>query len=106
MGSRSMTEEIYIGDVQIEQNGLAKIESSFSQAFNVQIILHDKLGRSVLTENIIVEEQSNCINFDTSNLKPGDYHAWIYIEEKVFVKHFRIEEDNSSFWNKIVSKFK
>lgn len=107
MGNLSLKLELFLSVVVVREDRIAAIACSVKDSFVIHLIVQDKLGRSVLDETIQVNENTHEILFQTTGLKPGAYHAWLYIEEKVFVKSFQISEENESgFFEKIFSKFR
>ncbi len=107
MGNLSILQEMQINEVTVQDNGTAVIGCAFFQDAKLQIIVHDNLGRNVLSEYFHVKVSTDKLLIDTTNLKPGNFHAWVYVGDKVFIKHFSLPEvSDSGFLNKIFSKFR
>ena len=108
MGNTSAKPELNLGEITIQDDqSKAVLPCSATQANIVQVILQDKLGKSVLTKEFPVDETTEALIFDVSDCKPGEYHAWIYIKQKVFIKHFSLEENEpQTVFGKLRSMFK
>ncbi|MCF8244548.1 MAG: hypothetical protein K9J37_08300 [Saprospiraceae bacterium] len=93
MGNTSPEHQLNLGEITIDSQGAeALFYCTFPSAGNLQLILQDALGRSVMTEEFSADETTKGLTFDVSNLKAGSYHAWIYINDLVFVRHFNLEK--------------
>ncbi|MBK9016905.1 MAG: hypothetical protein IPM82_24170 [Saprospiraceae bacterium] len=108
MGNTSNVPEIFLGEISSQNNAeTAVLEIHSHQPGSIQVIVQDKLGKSVLTSNLSVEEGSEALAFDTKELKNGIHHAWIYINDKVFVRQFTLEgKAEPGLMGKFFSMFK
>jgi|GEM_PF-5776169 len=108
MGNTSNEPITLLGEVNFQKAGETAILSfDACESCNVQIIVQDKLGRSVLSLDQFVEEGSDTLQFDTKELSNGDYHAWIYVNDKVFVRQFTVEgKAEDGLIGRMFSRFK
>lgn len=108
MGNTSNEAEIIVGEVMIDgSSSEAVLNCVFPSNHQVQLIVQDRLGKSVLTAAYSVVEFDTTLKFDVSRFKAGDYHAWIYIADKVFVRHFNLQDtEGPGLFDKLLSIFK
>jgi hypothetical protein len=108
MGNTSNEAEVIIGEVVIDgSSSEAVLNCVFPSNHQVQLIVQDRLGVSVLTAAYSVFESDTALMFDVSKFKAGDYHAWIYIADKVFVRHFKLQDtEGPGLFDKFLSIFK
>ena len=107
MGNTSPEHQTSLGEITIDsQRAEALFCGTFSNSGNLQLILQDGLGRSVLTKEYSVDETTEALTFDVSNLKAGNYHAWIYIDDMVFVRQLNLEKkDEQGLITRLLSIF-
>ncbi len=108
MGNTSPDIQPQLGEITIApQEVQAVLSCSISHSNSLQLILQDALGRSVLTKEFTVNKTTEALTFDVSSLKEGNYHAWIYIDDVVFVRQFNLEKkDEEGLVSKLLSIFK
>jgi hypothetical protein len=94
MGSTSIQQSAAFGEIFMQQDnaGFAVLPCEFSSLNKVQIIVQDKLGRSLLTESVGVDETTTEVRLDVSKCKQGEHHAWVYFEDKVVLRNFCVEK--------------
>lgn len=108
MGNNSNVREIVIGEILLNYDAeSASFSYSIPDSSPLQLIVHDKLGRAMITSKLFLDSSSGSLDFSVRSLETGDYHAWMYIGEDVFVRHFRLEKNNEiGFFDKLLSVFK
>ena len=108
MGNTLHLPQIELSEISVD-NGVAsaKLSCSLSNPNTLQLILQDKQGRSVLTKDFAIGESTSELDFEVSSFEAGDYHAWLYIGNTTFVRHFKLEaHQKSGLFDKLVSMFK
>lgn len=106
MGNASSQEAFVLGDF-ILRNETAVLPCSFSTASKLQLILQDGLGRTTKTRDFDVDANTTELVLDLEDCNAGTYHAWIYIEDKVFVKPFSIDNPmDKGLLDKLLGIFK
>ena len=106
MGNASNQEAIVLGDFYM-RNETAVLPCSFSISNKLQLILQDSIGRTTMTKDYNVDISTTELVLDLTGLSNGTFHAWIYIEDKVFVKPFNIEKPvEKGVLSKLLGMFK
>ncbi|MCU0346432.1 MAG: hypothetical protein MUC59_05800 [Saprospiraceae bacterium] len=83
----------YLGEI-LSTKGIrsgAVLPCSFAASQNIQVIVQDNLGRAFITKSFDVDEATSKLEFDTSRLKSGNYHVWIYMGDQQFIRNFTVE---------------
>ena len=97
MVSSSKINELFIGEIDIlKTNQIASILCSIPDECDLSIIVQDENGRSRMEEKYHLEEGEQVVQFSIANLSEGQYHAWIDVTGKTFIRSFSIEEENQS----------
>ncbi len=106
MGSTIIQRDIHIGDFQL--NGTkANLSIDCSQAYRFSMIIQDKNGSPQFEETYQLEAGEQVLSFDFSNLKKGDFNAWIELGGKTFIRSFSIETgDDGGFLGKMKKLFR
>ena len=93
MGNTSIEQAADFGEILVLQNGSSEavLPCAFVAPMNLQAIVQDKLGHSVLTKSFAVDESTNELRFNIEDFKQGDYNMWIYKDEKAFIRNFKVE---------------
>ena len=106
----STENEAGFGEIFLHENGSleAVLPCVFAAPMNLQTIVQDKSGRSVLTQAYSVDETTNELRFNIKDFKQGDYHLWIYKEEKTFIRNFKIvgNAEDAGLLSKFLGMFK
>jgi hypothetical protein len=107
MGNTSNEPITFLGEVNFQKAGETAILSfDGCESCNVQVIVQDKLGRSVLSIDTQLDSSGH-LQFETKELSNGDYHAWIYVNDKVFVRQFTVEgKAEGGLIGRMFSRFK
>lgn len=108
MGNTSEEKKIVIGEIHLDRGDeSASFTYHVKETHPLNLIVQDKLGRTMISSNHALDANGSTLEFGTKSLGAGDYHAWIYVGEEVFVRHFIIEkEEETGFLDKVLSFFK
>jgi hypothetical protein len=108
MGSTSDKKEIVIGEILLDSHDeIASFSYRVQESCPLNLIVQDKVGRTMISSNYTLDANEPRLEFSISSLGAGDYHAWIYVGDEVFVRHFVIEKAaETGFLDKFRSFFK
>lgn len=108
MGNTSGNQETLIGQVLVnEQDGNASFTYEGIDKIRLNLIVQDKLGRSMYNKSFELEGGPVELSFKTDSLSSGTYHAWIYIGDEVQIRTFGIKKtEEKGLISKFLSIFK
>ena len=99
--------ELYLGEVSIlDQNEFASISCTMPFACELSLIVQDEDGRTKLDQGYKLRPGNQAFQFSIANLSQGQYHVWIDVADKTFIRTFTINKtDQDNSWMKIVRNF-
>jgi hypothetical protein len=94
MNGDKLAHDIIFGEFSKQQSALdfVHLPCKFYSKCSIECILQDKLGRTISTAAHSVDENTDSISIDISRCSAGDFHAWIFINDMTFVRHFKVEK--------------
>ncbi len=88
------------------QREMAILPCVFVEEMSVECILQDNLGRTISNQSFEVDVSTINLNIDISKCKAGDYHAWIFVKDKTFVRHLKVEKtEEPNFFGQFMKLF-